>query len=299
MMVGRLIEVGVAVSDLDAAARIFAERLGTRATAAIRAPMFSMDFRMCRLGDVDFELMRPYADESVVGRFIARRGEGLHHVAFHVPDIDETMRRLRSRGLPLTSREPVLLAGLRAAFLHPSCLSGLLVEFVENLHDWAYEPPAANDPWKGGAARVSGFGVAVKDLDNAARQYEAVLGAEISELCHDERLGADVRLAAVGNTQFELMPPVASRVAQGRLDADGQGLHHVCLHSGDTSSRALTADRANGSGVTEGRPYLTDPAACCGVMFDIRAASRGDIPRVARDAGGSDPALSQAGTKAS
>src|SRR5450631_3579953 len=74
MVIGNLIEVGVAVTDLDAAGRTFANLLGARMTNPIRAPMFSMDFRMGRLEAVDFELMMPYAESSVVRRFIARRG---------------------------------------------------------------------------------------------------------------------------------------------------------------------------------------------------------------------------------
>ena len=83
--------IGIAVPDLDAATRTFVRLLGTGATDPIRAPMFAMDFRMCRLGDVDFELMMPYAASSVVSRFIAARGEGLHHIAFQVPDIPSAL----------------------------------------------------------------------------------------------------------------------------------------------------------------------------------------------------------------
>ena len=67
MNIGRLLEVGVAVPDLDAATRTFVRLLGTGATDPIRAPMFAMDFRMCRLGDVDFELMMPYAARWIAG----------------------------------------------------------------------------------------------------------------------------------------------------------------------------------------------------------------------------------------
>jgi methylmalonyl-CoA/ethylmalonyl-CoA epimerase len=268
MIIGNLIEVGVAVTDLDAAGRTFASVLSARVTGRIRAPMFSMDFRMGRLEDVDFELMTPYADDSVIRRFIDRRGEGLHHIAFHVPDIDDTLAEGHARGLRFLPEEPVLLGGLRAVFLHPACLSGLLVEFVENLHTWR---ATGADAELDGAGRIAGFGVAVKDVDAAASEYEAVLGAEISERCWNEALGTHVRHASLSGIRFELLPSAAARIDGAKLASDRQGLHHVILKV--RRPQAFSAIR-NPPKIDQ-RPddpsgaFLTDPRACHGVMFEI------------------------------
>jgi methylmalonyl-CoA epimerase len=269
MNIGRLLEVGVAVSDLDAATRTFTHLLGAGATAPIRAPMFSMDFSMCRVGDVDFELMTPRAAESIVDRFIGARGEGLHHVAFQVPDIGETIAQCRARGLPVLSDEPVLLGGLRAAFLHPGCLSGLLVEFVENLHAWSIAPGADVRP---NAERVSGFAVVVGDVDAAAADYVRVLGATISEPHWNALLGGPARYASIGGIRFELVASTASRIDPARLSGHRQGLHHVCLEVRDP--QAFLPSRGGGAET----PFLTDPAACHGVAFEIRRAGERKRP---------------------
>lgn len=272
MNIGRLLEVGVAVSDLDVATRTFVGLLGAGATAPIRAPMFSMNFNMCRLGDVDFELMMPYAASSIVNRFIDVRGEGLHHVAFQVPDIDETIAQCRSRGLPILSNEPVLLGGLRAAFLHPGCLSGLLVEFVENLHTWSSIAPDAGAKERKNARRISGFGVAVTDVDAAAASYADILGAEISAPHWNEMLDGRACYAFLNGIRFELIASTASRIDPARLSHHRQGLHHVCL---EVQNPEAFSPRCDHDGIRRraGTPFLTDPAACHGVAFEIRPAT--------------------------
>lgn len=269
MNLGKLIEVGVAVTDLSAAAETFAALLGVHATGLIRAPMFSMDFCMCRLGIVDFELMAPHAGNSVISRFLARRGEGLHHIAFQVPDLDKTIASCRARGLAFTSDEPVLLEGLRAAFLHPECLSGLLVEFVENLHNWG---PTENGRRKD-IGRISGFGVAVKDIDAAASNYSRVLGADISDRSWNERLAAQVRFANVSDVRFELIPSSALENTGYRPASDWQGLRHVCLEIFERQDFNALSERSRGRRSDDMEAmFLTDPTVCHGVAFEVHAA---------------------------
>lgn len=268
MIVGDLIEVGVAVNDIQASSRALAGLLRARVSEPVRAPMFSMDYRMCRLGHVDFELMQPYAGDSVISRFLSRRGEGLHHVAFQVADIDETIASCRARGLPVTSEEPVLLGGLRAAFLHPCCMSGLLVEFVENVETWGKTDPRDLQD----IGRVSGFGVAVKDVDAAVPDYARVLGAEISDRQWNDALGAHVRFASVGNTRFELIPSSAMANDSVQRTSDRQGLRHVSLEIQEPEARdALRKLSVSADSVRPGAVFLTDPSACHGVMFEVHA----------------------------
>lgn len=269
MKVGDLIEVGIAVRDLSAAAQTMTALLGLPTTAPIRAPMFEMEFCMSRLGTVDFELMEPFGSSSVISRFLARTGEGLHHIAFQVPDLDETIASCRAKGLSLTSNEPIQLGGLRAAFLAPYCLSGLLVEFVENLHNWL---PASDRPRKD-IGRVSGFAVAVSDIDAAASDYSRVLGAEISDRSWNERLATHVRFASVSNVRFELIPSSAFENWESQPARARQALRHVCLEVFErgafTSLRAVSDRRSKNDRVSA---FLTDPAACHGVTFEVHAA---------------------------
>lgn len=266
---GKLIEVGVAVADLRAATRTFADVLGVHATAPIRAPMFSMDFCMCRLGTVDFELMAPTDDNSVIKRFLARRGEGLHHIAFQVTDLDETVAACKSRGATFTSDKPVALEGLRAAFLRPEYLSGLLVEFVENSHNWSpIEERRRKD-----IGRVSGFGVAVNDLDAAASGCARLLGAVISDRSWNQHLSTYVRFAMVSDVRIELVPSSAFP-SSGTQPIGGQsGLRHVCLDVFDRKDfNLLRGQSVNArSGNTVGG-FLTDPSVCHGVAFEVQVA---------------------------
>jgi methylmalonyl-CoA/ethylmalonyl-CoA epimerase len=83
-------------------------------------------------GDALVELLEPAADESPIGRFVAKRGGGLHHVCFAVADLDATLARCREFGIRLIDETPRPGAeGRRIAFLHPSSTSGVLVELTE------------------------------------------------------------------------------------------------------------------------------------------------------------------------
>jgi methylmalonyl-CoA/ethylmalonyl-CoA epimerase len=84
------------------------------------------------IGDGHVELMRPLAADSPVGKFLARRGPKLHHVAYAVDDIDSTLERLAAAGLELIDSKPrVGIRDSRVAFLHPRSTGGVLTEIVE------------------------------------------------------------------------------------------------------------------------------------------------------------------------
>jgi methylmalonyl-CoA/ethylmalonyl-CoA epimerase len=84
------------------------------------------------VGENHVELLRPLADESPVGRFLAERGPGLHHVAYQVTDVQATLAELRERGLQLIDETPRTgIRGSRVAFLHPAASGGVLTEIVQ------------------------------------------------------------------------------------------------------------------------------------------------------------------------
>lgn len=125
--------LGIAVADLDAAAeryarligatvdhRAEAEELGTRALA-LRTPQGPM-----------LELVAPFHDDTPVGRFLAKRGEGMHHVAYEVADIDAEVARLVADGVEMVDERPRAgLFGLQVAFIHPDAVMGVLLELVQ------------------------------------------------------------------------------------------------------------------------------------------------------------------------
>ena len=125
--------LGVAVDDLDAAldtyGRLFGAEVEHRATVedqGVRAASV-------RIGDGRVELLEPLAEDTPVGRFLAKRGPGMHHVAYEVADLDATLAELSDAGAELVDVRPREgLFGLEVAFVHPDSVHGVLSEVVSS-----------------------------------------------------------------------------------------------------------------------------------------------------------------------
>jgi methylmalonyl-CoA/ethylmalonyl-CoA epimerase len=122
--------IGIAVRGLDAGVSFYRDVLGLS-----EVPLADSDGARIAgfaAGDALVELLEPATDDSPIGRFVARRGGGLHHVCFAVPDLDVALARCREFGVRLIDETPRTGAeGKRIAFLHPSSTSGVLVELTE------------------------------------------------------------------------------------------------------------------------------------------------------------------------
>jgi len=128
----RIHHIGVAVADLDASIRLYTSALGAQLVHRASNEKEGLEAAFLRVGDGEIELMSPLRDDSPVGKFMAKRGPGLHHVAYGVTDIDESLAEARDAGLELIDSEPrVGMHGTRIAFVHPKSLEGVLTEFVE------------------------------------------------------------------------------------------------------------------------------------------------------------------------
>jgi methylmalonyl-CoA epimerase len=131
-MFARVDHIGVAVDDLDAAIALH-ER--TYEMALVHREVIEeqgVEAVLLDVGEGHVELLRPLSEESPVGRFLARRGPGLHHVAYQVDDVQATLTALRERGLRLIDEQPRTgIRGSRVAFLHPSSSGGVLTEIVQ------------------------------------------------------------------------------------------------------------------------------------------------------------------------
>jgi methylmalonyl-CoA/ethylmalonyl-CoA epimerase len=135
----RLIDhVGVAVSDLEQAMALYEDTFGMPVVHQETVESQGVEAMLLEVGDGHVELLRPLGPDTVVGRFIAKRGEGLHHVAYRVEDIDTTLDTLRRSGVELIDSEArVGIWGSRVAFLHPTATGGTLTELVEPVEgDW-------------------------------------------------------------------------------------------------------------------------------------------------------------------
>src|ERR671921_2770591 len=126
----RIAHVGLAVRALDGLLPFYRDVLGLPET-----PLDDADgARIAGLvaGESLVELLEPAADESPIGKFVAKRGPGIHHICFAVDDLDGTLDRCRAAGVRLIDETPRLGAeGKRIAFLHPSSTGGILIELSE------------------------------------------------------------------------------------------------------------------------------------------------------------------------
>jgi methylmalonyl-CoA/ethylmalonyl-CoA epimerase len=125
--------LGIAVQDLDAAIasyeRLFGARLEHRETLGDQG----VEAASLRVGDGRVELLHALGPETPVGRFLASRGPGMHHVAFHVDDLPAELARLTAEGARLIDETPRRgLFGLQVAFVHPESTGGVLAELVSD-----------------------------------------------------------------------------------------------------------------------------------------------------------------------
>ncbi len=123
--------IGIAVKSLDAAKAIY-EKLGLPVSDKETVESEQVRLVMVPVGDTRLELLEPLSDDSVIGKFISKRGEGLHHVSLRVPDLSVAVARLKQNGVRLVSDEvKVGAGGHRYVFVHPSSAGGVLLELVE------------------------------------------------------------------------------------------------------------------------------------------------------------------------
>lgn len=124
--------VGIAVRDLDAALAGYEDRYGVRSVFRETVAAQGVEEAMIPVGGSFVQLLAPLGPDTPVGRFLDRRGEGLHHVAYAVVDIEAALRHLEEEGARLVDPVPRPGSrGTRIAFVHPDDLAGTLVELVE------------------------------------------------------------------------------------------------------------------------------------------------------------------------
>ena len=124
--------VAIAVHDLDATLADMKSQYGAEPISREIVESQGVEEAMVPIGGSNVQVLQPLTSESPVGRFLTKRGEGLHHIAFAVPDIDAAIEHLKSTGARLIDTEARIGGGgHRIAFVHPSAFAGTLVELVE------------------------------------------------------------------------------------------------------------------------------------------------------------------------
>jgi methylmalonyl-CoA epimerase len=125
--------IGIAVKSLTEAAAIYENALGLKVSAYDQVDEQGVRVAMLNIGESRIELLEPTGPESPIEKFMTKRGEGIHHIAITVDDIEKALEQLKAAGVRLVDSEPRRGAhNTRIAFVHPSSTHGVLLELVQH-----------------------------------------------------------------------------------------------------------------------------------------------------------------------
>jgi methylmalonyl-CoA/ethylmalonyl-CoA epimerase len=131
----RIDHIGVAVEDLDAAIGLYKQQFQMAEQHREVVEEQGVEAVLLEIGEGHVELLKPLGPDTAVGKFLASKGPGLHHVAYQTSDIDAALEQVKAAGLRLIDETPRIgIRGSRVAFLHPKATGGVLTEIVEPKH---------------------------------------------------------------------------------------------------------------------------------------------------------------------
>lgn len=130
-MISKINHIAIAVRSLDEALRFYRDTLGLTVHKEGVVEEQGVKAALLTIGDSEIELLEPLGPETPVGRFLERRGEGLHHLSLQTDDIDQELAGLKAKGIELIDQQPRIGLAGRICFLHPRATKGVLVELAE------------------------------------------------------------------------------------------------------------------------------------------------------------------------
>ena len=132
MLFGRIDHIGIAVNDLDKAVELYGGSFDMAEQHRETVEEQGVEAILLEVGEGHIELIKPLGPDTGVAKFIERKGEGMHHVAYQVDDIDAALEQVREAGLKLIDEKPRTgIRNSRVAFLHPKSTGGVLTELVQ------------------------------------------------------------------------------------------------------------------------------------------------------------------------
>jgi methylmalonyl-CoA/ethylmalonyl-CoA epimerase len=134
-MFARVDHIGIAVEDLDAAIALYEQTLGMELVHRERVEEQGVEAVLLDVGENHVELLAPLGPDTPVGKFLAKKGPGIHHVAYQTTDIEQTLEALKAAGMRLIDETPRIgIRGSKVAFVHPGAIGAVLTEVVEPAH---------------------------------------------------------------------------------------------------------------------------------------------------------------------
>ncbi|MDN5359382.1 MAG: methylmalonyl-CoA/ethylmalonyl-CoA epimerase [Thermotogaceae bacterium] len=135
MSVTKIDHIGIAVKSIDESLKLYKDVLDMDFKGIEEMTDRALKTAFIQAGDSMIELLEPTSEKSTIAKFLDKKGQGIHHIALHVENIQETMESLKEKGYRLLSEEPEKGAhGTKVAFLHPKSTNGVLLELVEVDH---------------------------------------------------------------------------------------------------------------------------------------------------------------------
>jgi len=132
MTVKKIDHIGIVVQDIEAALKVYRDALGLELTKTELVPEQQVKIAFLPTGESEIELVQPTTDDSGVARYLARRGEGVHHICLEVDDIEAALAQVAAMGMELIDKTPRTGSdGQKLAFVHPKSAHGVLIEFYE------------------------------------------------------------------------------------------------------------------------------------------------------------------------
>jgi len=131
-MITGLKHIGIAVNNIDEALQVFESTLGLKLEKTRTLDERKLKIAFLEVGEARIELLEPTDKESTIAKFLEKRGEGIHHIAFKVTNIEDTLKQLKNQGVALIDEKPREGAeGGKIAFLHPKSTKNVLIELCE------------------------------------------------------------------------------------------------------------------------------------------------------------------------
>ncbi len=131
-MIKKIAHIGIAVKDVEEVVKLYSEALGLQCEDISRVEDQRVKIAFLPVGETQIELLEGTTPDSPIAKHIESRGEGIHHIALKVTNIEESLAQLKEKGVRLVNQEPVPGAhGTRIAFLHPKGTRGVMLELVE------------------------------------------------------------------------------------------------------------------------------------------------------------------------
>lgn len=192
-MVRRIHHVGIVVKRLAEAYAFYRDTLGLPLVREAEIADQGVRAALLAAGDSEIELLEPLSPDNGVGRFLARRGEGLHHVCFDVPDVAASLRELAGRQVALLDAAPRRGLAGRVGFLHPKSCAGVLVELAT--------PDTAEGEGAGAPLRLKRLVIGGREPNDTARTFQSLFG--LSEIAMN---GGPRTMLGVGRGALLVVP---------------------------------------------------------------------------------------------